>query len=190
MDEKQPILARIIIEMLGAPKEHIEQVLRDYVEKLKESKTHTILKTDFAEAKEQGEMFSTFVELEISFKNLSDLLGFCFDSMPASVEVFSPETLPLSCRNFSDMLNDLQGKLHQIDVIAKQLRSENALLNRNSLELLRNFINHLIKEGKHGLSELSVLVGVREEELKPFLGRMVEEGILRIQEDQYLLENA
>jgi inactivated superfamily I helicase len=74
------ITARVIIEMLGAPKEYIEKTLKDYIEKLKKDGIK-IIKETIEPAQKQNELFSTFVELDIEFDKMEDLLGFCFDSI-------------------------------------------------------------------------------------------------------------
>jgi hypothetical protein len=67
--EKGQVLAKVIIEMLGAPKEHIEATLKQYIEKLKkEKKDFEVMKSDFAEAKEQGKFFAAFTEIFRSFE--------------------------------------------------------------------------------------------------------------------------
>ena len=103
------IHVRTILEMMGAPKEYIEKTLKDYIEKLK--KDLNIVKEDYEEAKEQGKMFSAFCELEIKFKDILELLDFCFEALPSSIEILSPENLSYKSNDFTDFLNDLQ--LHQ-----------------------------------------------------------------------------
>ena len=50
---KQWIKTRVIIEMLGAPKEHIQETLTLYVEKIRNEEKKMILgKIDYAEPKE------------------------------------------------------------------------------------------------------------------------------------------
>ena len=185
MDEKRPILSKIIIEMMGSPKEHIEQVLKDYVEKLKRNEEYTVESTEFEEAKEQGAYFNAFAEIEMRFKTIEDLMGFCFDAMPASVELIEPEQITMNNRAISGLLNDLQGRLHQVEMIAKRLKSENTLINQNSLELLRNFVRYLIKEGNNTVAKIGELIGIKEEELKPFLQRMLEENQLNVEGEEY-----
>ena len=103
------IVARVIIEMLGAPKEYIELTLKNYIEKLKKDGIK-IIKETVEPAQKQNELFSTFVELDIEFEKMEELFGFCFDSMPSSVEILEPEELQITAGELSDHLNDL-GKI-------------------------------------------------------------------------------
>ena len=72
------ITARLIIEIAGFPKEHIESVMKGVMEQIKAS--NDVLSYDIYEAKEVEQMWSTFTEMEINFKELKDLIAFCFDN--------------------------------------------------------------------------------------------------------------
>src|SRR3989344_862584 len=114
--EKGMILSRFIIEMLGAPKEHVEKTMRDYIESLKGDKEIEIVKVNIADAEKQdNNFFSTYTEIEVWMKNIDKLVGFCFDALPSSVEIIEPETLRFSGSQLAGLLNDLQAKLHKID---------------------------------------------------------------------------
>ncbi len=134
------ILVRTIIEMMGAPKEHIEKTLKDYVEKLKTDKEISIVKEEIAPAKEQGKLFSVFAELDIRFRTAQKLVDFCFDSMPSSVEIIEPSQLTLDAGELSDTLNDMQAKIHRNDMIVKTLKAKGSLVDKNAKSLLRNFV--------------------------------------------------
>ena len=129
------IVARVIIEMLGAPKEYIEKTLTDYIAKLKKDGIK-IIKEEVEPAKKQNELFSTFVELDIEFEKLDDLMGFCFDSMPSSVEILEPEELKRTSTDLSNHLNDLQAKLHEVDMVVKTTRAQNAVLDKNAMNVV------------------------------------------------------
>ena len=187
--EDDVIKCKAIIEMLGAPKEHIEQVLKDFVEKRLKSPTANfkILAQDYAPAKEAGKLFSTFVELEIECKKVDELVEFCFDAMPSSIEIYQPKELTWAIPTINGLLNDCSARIHETDMLVKNLRSENRLLNQNSIELLRNFVRYVIKEGNNSIDKISTKLGIKEEEMKPFLDRMIEDNQLILQGDQYAI---
>jgi len=86
--KKEPIRCRAILEVLGKPKEHVESTVKMLVDKVKENPDNSVLNEKFADVRQEGEtMFSTFVELEMVFKGIGPLAGFCFDFMPSSVEI-------------------------------------------------------------------------------------------------------
>ena len=176
------IHARAILEMLGGPKEYIEQTLKDYVNKLK--KEVDIVKEDYEGAKPQGKMFSTFVELEIKFKDMLKLLDFCFEALPSSVEILAPENLSFKSNDLTDFLNDLQGRLHEADLVVKSVRAQNKVLDMNATAVLQNFIKHLCKEPKT-TEDLSPFIGLEPKNVKAFADKLVEKGVLKEEDGKY-----
>ena len=124
------ITARLIIEIAGFPKDHIEGVMKGVMEQIKT--TNDVLSYDIFEAKEVEQMWSTFTEMEINFKEFKDLIAFCFDKMPSSIEIIEPENLQVKGKDFEDFLNDLMSKLHEYDAETKQLRLENLAFKKKS----------------------------------------------------------
>lgn len=185
--EDGKIYARAIIEVLGKPKEHVANALKEFVQKIKEDKALKIIKEDFAEPKEHGQMWATFVELEFEAKNITTITGFCFDYMPSSVEIIEPEALRMSRDNISDFLNDLQAKLHGLDMLVKQAKSENVFLRKNINTILRNLISVTLFSGPKDLKTLSKAVGLEEEELKGFLGNLKTLEIVKEEKGVYSL---
>ena len=110
------ILTRIIIEIVGKPKEHVEKTLRVVIDKIKEQQDIKIVEEKLFDAEKQEEMFSTFAELGILFKNMETLVGFCFDFMPSSVEILDPKKLGFESNDFAGLINDLLTRLHQINL--------------------------------------------------------------------------
>src|SRR3989338_2372750 len=104
------IRCRTIIEVLGKPKEHVESSIKDYVEHIKKDSELVILKEEFSEIKEQGKLWSQFVELELVVKGTNKLIGFCFEYMPSSIEIIKPESLDMSNAELASFLNDLQAR--------------------------------------------------------------------------------
>lgn len=186
MEEKQGITVRVIIEMLGSPKEHIEKTLKDYVERLKKDKTIAILKEDYVEAEEKGKMFSCFVELDIKFPSPEALIGFCFDAMPSSIDILEPAELVFDTKKLTDILNDLQARLHQVDMALKYLKAEKTILDTNVVTVFNNFVTYILKNsGDKKLDEISVLTGVKPEQLKNFLDKIVEKKTISLKDGVY-----
>jgi len=179
----QPILVRAIIEMLGAPKEYIEETLKNYIEKLKKEGLE-ITNEKFEEAQKQEHLFSTFAELEIKFENMEKILDFCFDSMPSSIEILEPESLTFDTNALSHFLNDLQARLHEADMVVKTVRAQKSVLDKNVTAVFQNFIMYACKEPK-SLTELSELCGVKKHELLLFIKNLTEEKKLVKEDDKY-----
>jgi len=189
VEEKHYIRTRAIIEILGKPKDHVEETLKNYTEKIKEDGNLMALKTDFAEAKLQKEdVWSAFAELELVFKNLPSLIGFCFDYMPSSVEIIKPEKLALTNLELADITNDLQARLHHVDMSVKELTMENNFLKKNLKISLQNTILILLKINKLTKEQISIYTGISLGEIEPFLDEMAKQEQIKKEGEIYLLK--
>lgn len=187
-EKKEPIRCRAILEVLGKPKEHVEKTIKMLVEKVKENSDNSVLNEKFAKVQPEGKtMFSTFVELELVFKGIGPLSGFCFDFMPSSIDIEKPEQLIVKNRDISNIFNDLQSKLHTVDMVAKTLRAERDFLKRNLNTTIANSITILIKLNKNRLEDLSKFTGINEEELGKHLEKLIGEGKIKKEQDIYQL---
>jgi len=149
--EEGQILVRTILEILGSPKEHIEKTMKEYVTNLKENQSFEIVKEHIADAEEKedekrGTLWSTFAELEIWFNNSESLLAFCFDSLPSSVEILEPSELVFKGPEFAGMLNDLQAKIHYLDMALKTHVADKQASGTIFVRLIQNFITYALKE--------------------------------------------
>jgi len=184
-EEKQKIHSRIIIEMAGAPKEHLVKTMELFIQKMKEDEYVKLIGEETADPVEKDKMWSLFSEMEIEVKDIALLIGFCFDYMPSSVEIISPENFRLNSTDFAGMLNDMQGRLHEIDIVMKGMSAENQLLKKNGSMLLNNIILFLLKEGEKELAELSVGAGIPEDQLKKFLDVLVKNNKIKESGSRY-----
>ena len=130
----------------------------------------------------------TFVEIEMLVEKINDLISFCFDYMPSSVEIIKPESLKVNSRDIQNMLNDLQARLHSTDMLAKKQKFEINLLKKSLNAGLKNLISlALVMKKKLTKDELSKFSGIEENQLDPFLETMINEGHLKKEEDLYSL---
>jgi hypothetical protein len=166
-----------IIEMMGKPKDHLQKTLKDYIKHLSSDKKIEVINEDYAtpEQKDDSDMFTIFVELETLMKDTGKVVDFCFDYMPSSVEILGPSNLVYKNSDFSNILNDLQDRLHKVDMVIKNLSQENKVLKKNSAIFLRNIIFLSLKDGKKSVDDLSKVTGVPSKELKKFLDVLIKE---------------
>ncbi len=187
-EKKDMIRCRAILEVLGKPKEHVEKTIKTLVQKVKEDPEISVLNEKYADIKPEGKtMFSTFVELEMVIKGITTLTGFCFDFMPSSIDIEKPEQLTIKNRHFSDIFNDMQHKLHNVDMVAKTLQAERDFLKRNLNTMISNILTILIKMNKNSIEELSKFTGINKEELEKHLEILTKEGKIKKEEDKYQL---
>jgi len=183
--EQPPIVVRAIIEIMGTPKEFVKKALMDHIDKIKQDGLDVQFEK-FAEPEPRDNFFTQFVELQIAFKSLQQLLDFCIDSMPSTVEIMSPEKLQLDMTVFEEFLNDFQGRLHHTDMMLKGLQAQKKVLDANALNVFYNFIKFACRTKPHGIDELSKMLGIGTNELSPFVENMVKKGELKKEGQVYV----
>lgn len=183
--EEGHMKVRVIIEMFGAPKEYLTKTLRGYVKKIDEDREIIVLREKYAKPKKHEGMFSTFVDLEMLVKNASTLAFFCFDYMPSSIEILQPEKFVYNAGDFADFFNDMQTRLHTLDMAMKNLRAKASMLEKNAGLLLRNNLLINLRDGDKSLEELSRGCGVPPKQLVPFLGKLMKEGWIKEKKGKY-----
>lgn len=184
---EQQIRFRTIIEVLGKPKEHIEQALKNYVKQINQDDNFMFLKEDYVPAEKKGDAFSAFVEIELISKSLAAMIGFCFDYMPSTMEIIKPEELKLKMGELSNLLMDLQARLHKVHMVAKTFKLENDFIKKNMNTLITNLVLLLLKSKSLNLQALFKFTGIPEKELEPFLEKLIKDNKLKKEEGIYSL---
>ncbi len=123
----------MIVEMAGRPAAHLTESLEKHVGILREVKDIEVDRIEVSEprviAREDGdkkleieegeEMFTAFAECEFECPSFSRLSETMFDFMPSSVEVVEPSNVNLNCTEATDLLNNISGRMHRFDEVAK-----------------------------------------------------------------------
>ena len=179
------IHCRVIFEMAGNPKEHVEKTLRQYISAIKEDPSYIFLEEKYepCEVGEDG-IWSTFVEADIHTTDLEALNRLCFNMSPASVEIIEPESLTLTQKRVGEWYNDVLSKIHEIGVVLKNTNGENELLKVNINRLIRNCITLALNEPKT-IEELGTKVGIDKEHLQPFIDAMLKEKNIIRENDKF-----
>ncbi len=179
--EKGYLRINTVIEIVGSPREHVEDTLRLVLKQLREEKGVDVLGGKVHEPKPQegSPFFTTFAELQVLVKDFATLAGLCFNYMPSSVEVVEPAQFKLAPVDLAHLFNDLLGRLHEIDMRLKNTNAANILLEKNLYNLLKNAVLVMLSSGSKTLGELAVRVGIPEQQLEPFLAKFAEEKVLR-----------
>ena len=107
--------------------------------------------------------------------------------MPSLIEIIEPHALSYTAKDISAFLNDLQAKLHNIDMIAKQVKMESDSLRKNMGSLLKNYITILLSKKSLTSNELSQLTGVTLDKLEDFLDQLIDEGKIDLKGNEYYL---
>jgi len=185
--EQTHIRCRVIIEILGKPKGHVEDSIRDYVEKIKKDSELIVMNADFSEAAEKNKLWAIFVELDMIVKGIPKIIGFCFDYMPSSIEITKPEEFIVKKSTVENLINDLQARLHNVDMIVKKQKNENTFLKKNLSKAASNLILLSLTSGSMDMEKLSRVTGIAEKELEIFLEQLIEEDKIKKEDDIYFL---
>ena len=186
------VVCRALVEIMGKPKEHVESSLKGYLDKLQKDDNYAIINLEFLEGKKQEEndLWVAFAEIEFSTEKVDNIVSFCFDYMPSVIEIVEPKSIILKDSEFSHVLNDLQARLHQVDMIAKQLNMRNQILQKNMAGLLRNYLLVLLGKSDLNLEQLSKLTGVTKEKLGDYLDKLIDEGKVDLTGEIYVIKKS
>jgi predicted transcriptional regulator len=187
--EEGQVLVRTIIEMLGAPKDHIVATMKNYVEAQKSSDKFEIIKEYFSEPEETEKdgqkLFTTYTELEIWFKDITKLVEFCFDALPSSIEILEPSKVAFQSMELSGLLNDLQAKLHKLDMALKNNNASQQVAAHTFNTLITNFIGFCLEQGEDTPEKVSLKVGLAPEKVQKILDELTEKGLVSKDGESY-----
>jgi len=125
------VRAIMIVEMAGRPEKHLAESLEKHINILNDIKDITVHSIKISKPREiekpenqdsvpsDEAMFTAFVEADFECENFSRLSETMFDFMPSSVEVIEPAKITMEMNEATDLLNNISGRLHRYDEIAK-----------------------------------------------------------------------
>jgi len=182
------VLARFIVELQGAPREHLFDTMKMLIAKLKEEENViSVVENEVSQIPEQKGIYSTFTEFEIVFDDLQKLVGFCFDYAPTSVEIIEPEKFLFQSNVMTDLLNDIVSQIHQHAAVVRDVHAQNKILQYNASAFLRNILIIAMAQKDRTLDELSKISGVKEHDLGPILKQLVERKEINYKDKKYSL---
>ena len=185
--EKTHIRCKVIIEVLGKPKEHVEESLRTYVDKIKNDPELIVINTEFSSAQEKEKLWAIFSEIDMVIKGIPKLIAFCFDYMPSSVEILKPEEFSMKKSTVENLINDLQARLHDVDMIVKNQKNENDFLKQNLSKSVSNIVLISLASGSLNKDELSKVTGIHDKELEIFLDKLIKDNKIEEEKGIYSL---
>ena len=121
MTEKE-ITAIMIVEVAGRPAEYVRESIEVHVSRLDQMKNITVVSKKFSEPKRmehKEEVYTCFAEIEFSVPTFQEILGLIFDFMPSSIEIVDPGMVEMDSQEATEFVNNLAGRLHRYDEIAK-----------------------------------------------------------------------
>ena len=124
----QKIVVRITAEVLGSPKEHVEETLQVLLDKLPTEEGIKIVTSKKYESKQMEgneKLWSTFAEVEFEADSFKKVLDVCYDYMPSTIEILEPAGMNVDCRDLAEFMNDYLTRLHKYSMVLKKLQTEN-----------------------------------------------------------------
>jgi hypothetical protein len=136
----QKIKAVMIVEVAGKPPEFLKKSLESHVSRLDQNKDVSSISKNFSEPKksEEGDFYTCFCEIEFEVPTFLRLMEIIFDFMPSSIEIIEPGKIEMSPDEATFFANNLTGRLHRYDEIAR--------LAQFKMKEMAEMINHLQKE--------------------------------------------
>lgn len=121
------VRAIMIIETAGRPAAHVKEFLGNHVGALANVQDIEVHSNNISEPKkiemegapQEDPMFTCFAEVDFEVESFSRLSEIVFDFMPSSVEVVEPSKVSLDTHEASNLLNNISGRMHRYDEIAK-----------------------------------------------------------------------
>lgn len=132
------IEAIAIFEILGRPPEHLKETLEILIGKINEEEGIKVKDKKINEPKllkDEKDLYTTFVEVEIEFDEFTNLLILMFKYMPAHIEIVSPEKISIKINKWNQFLNELARRLHNYDEVARILQTEKMDLEKKLKEV-------------------------------------------------------
>ena len=116
------VRAIMIVEVAGRPAEHLKMALGEHIgvlNNVNDITVHSIKLSEPRSIKEAEGMFTCFAEADFECDSFARLSETMFDFMPSSVEVIEPAKVSLSMTDATDLLNNISGRMHRYDELAK-----------------------------------------------------------------------
>lgn len=184
------IRSLVTFEVVGKPKEHVEQALTEYLDNIKSDQRIVFLKEDREKAIDHDDgMFSTFCEAELLVQNLETFTWLCINFSPASIEIIEPDDVIIKSREITNWLNDLLAKVHEIGTSYRSHKAANDHLVVAMNQMIKNIILLLLKSGTKTEQDLEKGTGILAEQLAPFLKHMAQKGEIEDIGGAYALPN-
>lgn len=174
--EDKKIRANFVFQMLGRPPEHLIDTMNSLIDSISAEKGIKIIERMVHPAKKvdnkdergqpiaQGELYSTFSDIELELDNLMTLLSIAIRYMPSHIEIIYPEDFNLKNVDFNLIVNEILARLHNYDAIAKSSLMNNQLLAKKLSEIMEqnNKPGAIVKQP----APLEISYGKKEEKHK------------------------
>jgi hypothetical protein len=125
LKKRESVQVRMFFELMGWPKEAINEHLKKIVDTLK--KRIKVTKEEYAEPEKIGEkMYTSHVEFEAEIPTLRDLFIITLEFGPSVIELLDPPEVIVTAQDLQEILADISAKVTSMDkdmkILAARLR--------------------------------------------------------------------
>ncbi|MCL4398901.1 hypothetical protein M1293_00095 [Candidatus Parvarchaeota archaeon] len=134
--EEEEISVRCVLELMAKPEGAAVEALKKIVENMEENgKKLKITQVEYGDPKPMREgFFSAFARFTVT-SDIESIFGFVLDYAPSSIEVLNKKNVSLSMSAFQALLNDISGRLNEMDEKIKVFSGQAIILSRQNEEL-------------------------------------------------------
>ena len=181
------IKARILLEMLGKPKDYLVEKLEEHILNAKKVEGVDIISYEIEEPEEKDNFFTTFAEVEMLFQEQTHLIYFCFEFLPAHIEITDPEEFRFTAKELTDILNDLIIKLHSWDKTVRVVNEQNKILYNNQSVLIENMLHLSLRTGPKTIPEIERDIGLPSKSFWDVVDNLKKKGKITEQGSKLVL---
>jgi hypothetical protein len=121
----EAIKTRFIIEVMGKPKEIVEETLKKVAESIEDR--YEVINKELSELKllDGSDIFSAFVEIEFKTNSFEDFFLAVIDFGPTVVEILEPSEISIPNSELQAVISDLISKLNLMSKAIQALKINN-----------------------------------------------------------------
>lgn len=164
------IQARMILEILGRPPEHIKEAMTVLLQRLKSEPGVAIIEETHHEpikVQDSKDLYTTFSEIIFEVESLTMYFGIIFAYMPSNVEILFPQEIAMANADLNEITGLLTQRLHDYDSIAKRMVNERHILEQK----LREVAPHLFQQPAQAAPQLAPGATSRSKKKKSTLSK-------------------
>lgn len=166
----------MIVEMAGSPAPYVREMLSKHImilNEVKDIKVVSIKISEPVEVKDAKGMYTCFAEADFETETFSRMIDTMFDFMPSSVEIIEPSRVSLDMHEATALLNNLSGRLHRYDELAKiakiridQMTKELEIVRAGGVPLGQKQVEEIRKKEKEMKKAKSIGKGKKDSKKK------------------------
>ncbi len=149
LSEDMKTQARLVIEIMGRPADHVKKMLSEIVIRISSEKGVKLLnKQEYSpkKLKDSESLYTAFAEIEVETESLEKCFWLAFAYMPSNVEIISPISFKVTTDQINALIGNLIARLHNYDSLAKKLVADREILIKQA-----NYLKSVLAE--HGVND-------------------------------------